>query len=199
MRCPARPAARFVYFVWSPDLHHRFEAAVAELGLVAIAQIMDDHGPARRERSHSPEHQVAPPKVQALLMQKRVDTECKTADQSRHQEQGSAAAQTRCRAGEQLMEMLHASSPASTPTGVPHQGGEYHIKGGSTTARCRRRRKRSRRRRMWRRRWQRLHCLRAPSNLAWLRAQARRRRRGCSAAPGWAVGMGSHPWSTSRN
>ena len=61
-------------------------------------------------------------------MQKRVDTECKTADQSRHQEQGSAAAQTRCRAGEQLMEMLHASSPASTPTGVPHQGGEYHSK-----------------------------------------------------------------------
>ena len=101
---------------------------MAELGLVAIAQIMDDYGPARRERSHSPEHQVAPPKVQALLMQKRVDTECKTADQSRHQEQGSAAAQTRCRAGEQLMEMLHASSPASTPTGVPHQGGEYHSK-----------------------------------------------------------------------
>ena len=45
MRCPARPAARFVYFVWSPDLHHRFEAAVAELGLEqAIAQIMDLHG-----------------------------------------------------------------------------------------------------------------------------------------------------------
>ena len=49
MRCPARPAARFVYFVWSPDLHHRFEAAVAELGLEkakpqAIAQIIDLHG-----------------------------------------------------------------------------------------------------------------------------------------------------------
>ena len=60
---------------------------------------------------------------------------------------------------------------------------------GRTRARERRRTRRSRRRRRWqRRRWQRWHCLRAPSNLAWRRAQARRRRRGCSAALGWAVG-----------
>ena len=36
-------------FVWSPDLHHRFEVAVAELGIdqakpQAIAQLMDVHG-----------------------------------------------------------------------------------------------------------------------------------------------------------
>jgi hypothetical protein len=72
-------------FVWSPDLRHRFEAAVAEFGHEqtkpqAIAQIMDDHGPAWRERSHSCEHQVAPPKIQAVHMQKCVETERKTAD-----------------------------------------------------------------------------------------------------------------------
>jgi len=55
-------------------------------------------------------------------MEKRVDTKRKTADQSRHNEQGSAAAQARCHSGERLTEMLHAPSPASTPTGVPEQG-----------------------------------------------------------------------------
>jgi hypothetical protein len=55
-------------------------------------------------------------------MHKRVETECKTADQNRHQEQGSAAAQTRCHSGSGNTEILHAPSPAGTPTGVPQQG-----------------------------------------------------------------------------
>jgi hypothetical protein len=131
-------------------------------------------------------------------MQKRVETECKTADQSRHQVQGSAAAQTRCHSGERLTEILRHRPRA-------HQR-EYHIKGGRPSAEEEEQAA--------------AEVAAAEVAAAELAAVAlpprafqprvaapagTSARAGTSAssrllaAPGWAVGMGSHPWSTSRN